>query len=362
MVYKNVIRPILFCLNPETAHDLTIQSLKIISSVKPLRNGISSLTNFKDPILKQELFGLKFKNPFGLPAGCDKKLLAPLAWGMLGFSFAEFGSITHKAQPGNPKPRVWRAVEDKSILVYFGLNNDGAEKSKERIEKVIKEKNAVFGGSLAKTTCVDENDTFDDYLSSFKIIAESFDYITLNVSCPSVLNFTKLQNEEFLNGLLKIIQEYNLSDNGPHKPILIKISPDNTPDKLDKIAEITLRYKINGIIATNLIKENKPALKSGLVKPGGISGKPLFERSNNTIKYIYKATNGQIPIIGVGGVFTAQDAYTKIRSGASLIQVFTGFVYEGPSLIKRLCQGLAQLLERDGFKNIKEAVGRESAQ
>ncbi len=353
-LYK-IIRPIIFCLNAETAHELVLKGLKFVNTYPGLRKGLGHFFKYSHPCLEQSLFGLKFKNSIGIPAGADKHAQAPNAWQSLGFGFAEIGSVTHEPQPGNPKPRLWRLVSHKSICVNMGLNSEGAEIVKERLTK--KDNTYPVGTSIAKTTAVPQEDTIKDYLATFRILAPVSDFITLNVSCPNVQGFTCMQKSEFLKGLLAAIEDANQEFK---KPIFIKIGPDNSDEELKEICDLAKEHKVSALIATNLTKVRTPETEH-IAHPGGLSGKFVEHVSNTTIRKAYQLLkDSDVKIIGVGGIFTAEDAYKKIKLGASLVQLYTGYIYNGPGSIKKINQGLVDLLSRDGFSNISEAVGIEN--
>jgi len=350
-LYK-IVKPIIFKVNAETAHNLIFKGLGLLESYPSLYIMIKRWLGYSHSSLKQNLFGLEFKTPVGIPAGADKGAKVPNVWDAFSFGFAEIGSVTLKPQPGNPKPRLWRLIPHKSICVYMGLNSEGAEVMKNRMAK--KSADYPVGASIAKTTNISQEDTVKDYLQSFQILAPVSDYISLNVSCPNVQGFSCLQRTEFLQGLLEEIIKANQKFK---KPIFVKIGPDNTDEELKEICDLAIKYKISALICTNLTKVRTKDTDH-IPYPGGLSGKLVDSQSDKTIKRCYKLLKGSdVKIIGVGGIFTADDAYRKIRLGASLVQLYTGFIYEGPGAIKKINQGLVDLLSRDGFSNISEAVG-----
>mgnify|MGYP001164860114 CR=1 FL=1 len=336
-MYKLIIRPILFIIDPEKVHYITLNLLKIISKI-PFVSLLTKKTFVtKNSVLEKEIFGLRFSNPVGLAAGFDKngKYLQELS--NFGFGFIEIGTITPKAQPGNPKKRVFRLIEDNALINRLGINNEGSELCVKRLKK--NRANIIIGGNIGKNTTTLNENAIDDYLKNFSVLHQHVDYFVLNVSCPNVSNFTKLQDVAFLKKLLPKLKKINKS-HSKQKPILIKISPDLSNEQLDETIDLIIQEKLDGIIATNTttkrnnLKTSKTKLKN--IGNGGLSGKPITNRSNEVIKYISEKTDRKLPIIGVGGIMTPKDALDKLDAGADLIQVYTGFIYYGPSLIKNI--------------------------
>lgn len=342
-MYKLFIRPILFCFDPEKVHYLTLWLLQFICKFPFTSSIIKAFYNIESNKLQQEIFGINFKNPVGLAAGFDKngKYIKELA--NLGFGFIEIGTVTPLPQNGNPKKRLFRLSNDQAIINRMGINNDGSEICAERLQKM--KSNIIIGGNIGKNTTTENEKAADDYISNFKILHPYVDYFVLNVSCPNVSNFSKLQDVEFLRNLIPELKAYNLQQDNS-KPILIKISPDLNNEQLDETINLITKEKIDGIIATNTTtkRDNLLADYSTLNKigSGGLSGLPLKKRSTEIIKYIAKKTNNKTPIIGVGGIMTAEDAIEKINAGASLVQIYTGFIYNGPSLIKKINKKILQ--------------------
>jgi len=363
MIYKKIIRPILFKFDPEKIHHFVVKCLGLVSRISFLEAFLERMLFVNHKYLHVKVGALEFKNPIGLAAGFDKYIDAPLSYPMLGFGFAELGSITYSPQSGNPKPRMWRLPKDQGLIVNYGLSNDGAKKTKERIVKKIKHRKIPYGVSIAPTTGLLEKDLVDDYLNSFLELYDVADYIVLNVSCPNVVNIGISAQLNFIENLLQKI--YNLkSEKQIKKDIFIKIGPEMKNDEIDSLVDICLENKITGIIATNLCKkrENLPNCKTAskiLENSGSVSGALIREMSNRTISRIYQKSQGKLVIIGVGGVFSAQDAYRKIRLGASLVQNITGFIYEGPIAIRNINKGLIKLLKNDGYESIGEVVGKD---
>ena len=342
-MYKLIIRPIFFAFDPEWVHYFTLKLLKIICKIPFLKSIIRLFYQNSYPNLEKELFGIKFKNPVGLAAGFDKngKYIKELS--LFGFSFIEIGTVTPKAQIGNPKKRLFRIKEDQAIINRLGINNDGVNVISKRLKNNTD--NLIIGGNIGKNSSTKNENAAEDYIENFKALHPYVDYFALNVSCPNVNNFTKLQDVEFLKKLVPELKKINNSQK-KRKPILIKISPDLNQSQLDQTIELIKNEKLDGIIATNTTTK-RDQLKTNIdeiekIGNGGLSGFPLKDPSNKVIKYISEKTGKSIPIIGVGGIMSPKDALDKIESGADLIQLYTGFIYSGPSIIKKINQHLSK--------------------
>lgn len=342
-MYKFLVRPLLFSFDPEWVHYFALNSLKVINKI-PLSSWLlRKIYSYKDPSLEKELFGIKFKNPVGLAAGFDKNGKYIKEMSNLGFGFIEIGTITPKPQAGNPKKRLFRVQNDLAIINRLGINNDGSIVCAERLKK--NNSDVVIGGNIGKNTSTSNENADEDYIQNFETLHQYVDYFVLNVSCPNVSNFTKLQDVEFLKKLVPQLKKIN-STKPKKKPILIKISPDLNRDQLDETINLILSENLDGIIATNTtttrenLKTNKNKIKE--IGNGGLSGEPLKNKSTDVIRYISKKTNGNLPIIGVGGIMNSKDALDKIEAGADLIQLYTGFIYEGPSIVKKINQYLSK--------------------
>lgn len=356
MLYKKIIRPILFKTDPEKIHHLVIHMLMVVSSFSPFYNIIKKFLFVDDPRLHVKIGNLELKNPVGLSAGFDKNITAPLAYPMLGFGFVELGSITNSAQPGNPKPRLWRLPQDSGLIVYYGLSNCGSVEAAKRIKTKLQKRDIPFGVSIAVTTGLSEKEMADDYVRSFLDLYDLADYITLNVSCPNVAKCDVFAQVSFIEELLQKIMNIVSAQGGPvfsgkkiKKDIFIKIGPDMSYEDLDKVIDLCLKYEITGIVATNLIKNRSWVKKfksstEQLNHPGGISGKHLQDRSNKIISHIRERAGDKLKIIGVGGIFTAEDAYDKMKAGADALQMITGFIYGGPFTIRKINKGLLKIL------------------
>ncbi len=341
----NLVRPLLFCFSPERIHGIVIWMLKIISYI-PFSDYLMRLIFcYKNPKLEREVFGVKFKNPVGLAAGFDKNGDCYNHLANLGFGFVEIGSLTPKAQSGNPKPRCFRLPKDKAIINRMGINNNGVKYAVEYIKK--HKPNCVLGGNLSKNSTVSNEDAPKDYEKSFALLYDFVDYFVLNVSCPNVKNLDKLQDISLLSEIIdRLLTLRRYSDD--YRPILLKISPDIPIKQLDEIIELVLVSGLDGVIATNTTRSREGLLSSKenvtAIGDGGLSGAPLFERSLEFVKYISEKTNKQLPIIAVGGIMSPEQAKLMLEAGASLIQIYSGFIYNGPAFVKKINKYLAKNL------------------
>jgi dihydroorotate dehydrogenase len=364
-LYRSFVRPILFRLPPESAHEVALHSLSVVLGSETARRFTERRLE-REPFGKLEHFGLEFRNPVGLAAGFDKNGTAAQALAALGFGFIEVGSVTSEPQPGNPRPRLFRLPRDRALINRAGFNNCGAAQLAENIRQ--KRPDCVLGVNIGKSRNTAIENATHDYLASFDAIFDIADYVAINVSSPNTPNLRKLQRPEMLTELLRNLQRRNdelaKRNSRQPKPLLLKIAPDLTEPEIESIVEIATRLKIDGLIATNTTVR-RDGLQTTRVEveaygEGGLSGAPLRKRSNEVIALIYRLTRGAMPIIGVGGVFNAEDAWEKICAGASLIQLYTGFIYEGPSVARRINEGLAVILQREGFGSLDEAIGCRS--
>ena len=354
MLYRSLLRPLLFSLPPETAHELVLHSLSIVPGVTKQLLG----NRYKrSPFGELRRFGLKFANPVGLAAGFDKDGIALEALAALGFGFIEAGTVTFQAQPGNPRPRLFRLPKDKALINRAGFNNQGARAFAQRVSS--HKPSCVLGVSIGKSKAVPLNDAVVDYLKSFEIVQPVADYIAVNVSSPNTPGLRELQEPDQLEELLNALQKRN-SELGT-KPLLLKVSPDLSEKQLEAVVGVGLANNIAGIIATNTTIQRDdlqtPKAEIEAYGAGGLSGLPLRNRSTAMIATLYRLTRGTLPLVGVGGVFTAADAWEKICAGASLVQLYTGFIYQGPGIARDINEGLAEFLRRDGFRSLDEAVG-----
>jgi len=353
-LYRNILKPVFFLIDPERTHNQMIAVGRILGS-NPVTRGLTGVMfGYQNSKLAQNIAGLKFKNPIGLAAGFDKEALLPGILPSVGFGFEEAGSITALPFDGNERPWMWRLPEQRSLRINYGLKNSGAANIHNRLKN--RKFNFVLGISLAKTNSEKTSHVpsgIEDYFESYKIFQDVGDYFTINISCPNTCEqspiFAEPKNLDLLLAKLFSIPKT--------KPVFVKLSPDLAEDKLMGILQVGGKYPVDGFICTNLTKVNKFNHQG----KGGFSGKAVEELSNSMIAKVYKFYGGKKIIIGCGGVFSAEDAYKKIKLGASLIQLITGMIYQGPQLIGEVNRGLVKLLERDGYKHISEAVGADAA-
>lgn len=339
-MYKH-IKQILFQLQPEEAHHFVTRNLKNYAAFPGVGKLLNKFYQFNHPDLEREVFGIKFKNPIGLAAGFDKNAEYIEELNHFGFGFIEIGTVTPKPQPGNDTPRMFRLLEDEAIINRMGFNNKGVDFAIEQIKKLPHRERYIIGGNIGKNKLTPNEDAVDDYVKCFNALFDYVDYFVVNVSSPNTPGLRDLQEKEPLLYILKYLQQYNNQNEIP-KPILLKIAPDLTDSQLDDIIDIVSESKIAGVIATNTTI-SREGLKSDpeIVKEaGGVSGKPLKERSTEVIRYLSEKSNKAFPIIGVGGIYTAEDAIEKLEAGASLLQVYSGFIYEGPTIVSNICKGL----------------------
>ncbi|MDZ4847198.1 MAG: quinone-dependent dihydroorotate dehydrogenase [Chitinophagales bacterium] len=338
-MYKLFIGPFLFLFNPETAHHFTLGLLKLVLKFPFAKSLFRFLYCVQDDKLKRNLFGLEFPNPVGLAAGFDKNALYIDELACLGFGFIEIGTVTPLPQPGNDKPRLFRLPADNALINRMGFNNDGVEIIVERLKK--RKSNIIVGGNIGKNKVTPNENAADDFVKCFEGLFEHVDYFVVNVSSPNTPGLRELQDKEPLLKILYALQEKNQSKQ-KRKPILLKIAPDLTNEQLDDILSIVLQSNIDGILATNttINRENLKTDSATIqaIGNGGLSGKPVTKRSTEVLQYLSEKSNHKLPLIGVGGIFSGEDAQEKINAGTSLIQLYTGFIYEGPGLVKRCCK------------------------
>ena len=335
-MYKKIILPVLFLIDPEKVHNIIFSSIKILFKFPLVKFLVSKFYIIDDSRLEKSLFGIKFKNPVGLAAGFDKNAQLYEELTSFGFGFIEIGTVTPKPQSGNPKKRLFRLVEDSAIINRMGFNNIGVE---EVIENLKKNKSTLIGGNIGKNKITPNYLAIDDYVTSFNMLFDFVDYFVVNVSSPNTPNLRDLQEKEPLTKLINSLISINRNKNKP-KPILLKIAPDLNNNQLLDIISIVKDTGLDGIIATNttINRDNLKSLNKNEL--GGLSGKPLTSRSTEVIKFISKNSNKTIPIIGVGGINSVADALEKFDAGADLIQIYTGFIYEGPNLIRSINKAL----------------------
>jgi dihydroorotate dehydrogenase len=361
MLYRSLLRPLLFRLPPETAHELALNSLSIAPKLaKTLLGG-----RFKrSPFGKLRRFGLTFSNPVGLAAGFDKDGIALEALAALGFGFIEAGTVTFHPQPGNERPRLFRLPLDRALINRAGFNNHGAAAFVRRVAN--SRPDCVLGVSIGKSKVVELEAAVDDYVKSFSAVYPIADYVAVNVSSPNTPRLRELQQSNQLDELLRTLQQRNQElaagpDSRGVLPLLVKLSPDLNNDELQSIVAVARSNNVAGLIATNTtitrtdLTTHREAVES--IGAGGLSGAPLRGRSLKMVARLYNMTEGSLPLIGVGGIFNAQDAWEMITAGASLLQIYTGFIYEGPAIAKRINEGLRQIISAEDFVSLDEAVG-----
>lgn len=340
-MYKLLIRPVLFLFDPERIHHFTFAALKFFGRIPLAKTLLASVNVKESPSLERELFGIKFKNPVGLAAGLDKdaKLIDELA--CLGFGFIEIGTLTPKPQPGNDKPRLFRLPQDQALINRMGFNNEGVLAAVERLKK--RKSNVIVGGNIGKNKITPNERAVDDHNYCFEALYPYVDYFVVNVSSPNTPGLRELQEKEPLKNLMLHVKQLSAAKE-KSKPVLLKIAPDLTTSQLDDIIEILITTKTDGVIATNTtisregLTTEQQAVSS--IGNGGLSGKPLAQKSTEVISYLRSKLGKTFPIIGVGGIMTPEDALEKIRAGADLVQIYTGFIYEGPGFVKRICNSL----------------------
>ena len=343
-MYKIIVRPILFLFDPEKVHYFTFSLIRTLSKIPGFPSLFRGMYQVKDKRLERNLFGLTFENPVGLAAGFDKDAKLYNELSNFGFGFVEIGTLTPKPQAGNPKKRLFRLKQDSAIINRMGFNNGGVE---EAVERLKKNKGVLIGGNIGKNKVTPNENATDDYVICFNALFDHVDYFVVNVSSPNTPGLRELQEKEPLTKLLLRLQELN-DAKSKRKPLLLKIAPDLTNEQLDDIVSIVVETKLDGLIATNTtidrngLKTAEKRLKA--LGNGGVSGQAVKKRSTEVIRYISEKSNKSFPIIGVGGIYCAEDAIEKLKAGASLVQIYTGFVYEGPSIVKKINQGILKHL------------------
>lgn len=354
-IYKAILKPIFFRFDPEDVHDYMTRVGTFLGRYALTRAVTGWLFDFRDVRLSQTIHGIEFANPIGLAAGFDKNAELTQILPAVGFGFAELGSITGEPCSGNPQPRLWRLPRSRSLVVYYGLKNDGCEAIAAQLAG--RKFRIPYGVSVAFTNCAENMDTaraVTDYAKAFRTMESCGAYVTVNVSCPNTQGGSPFMQPTELEKLLSELDKIPTQ-----KPVFIKLSPDISTEQLDQLLDIARKHRVHGIIATNLTKKrDNPAIHDRKVpEKGGLSGKVVQAGSDNMIAHIYRREGKRFVIIGVGGVFTPEDAYRKIRLGASLVQLITGMIYQGPQAISAINAGLTALLEMDGFTHISQAIG-----
>lgn len=341
-MYKANVRPILFLFNPELVHSLVVGIIKATFLITGVKWFINRAYTLNHPKLERNLFGLRFKNPVGLAGGFDKNASFYNHINAFGFGFIEVGTVTPKPQPGNPKPRLFRLIKDNALINRMGFNNNGLDRFKSNISK--RKKNGVLiGANIGKNTLTPNESAINDFTLCFKELYDYVDYFVVNISCPNIANLKDLQDKGSLKAILAALVDIR-SNQSVYRPILLKISPDLNQSQIDDTLDIIQAVGIDGVVATNTTTNRDnlttDSRKIAALGNGGLSGRPLTKRSTEVIRYINKKTQGTLPIIASGGVMNEADALEKLNAGATLVQVYTGFIYEGPGIAKRICKAL----------------------
>lgn len=361
-MFWKIARPILFKLDPEKAHHTAFRSMGMVQKSTALCSCLESQLRVGDDRLKTKVFKVDFPNPVGLAAGFDKDARLLPVWKSLGFGFAEVGTVTPLPQPGNPTPRLFRLPKDGAVINRMGFNNEGAEAMRERLLKLLNQgkwPQFPVGINFGKNKVTANEDAINDYCKLIDAFMDLGDYFVINVSSPNTPGLRELQEKSKLGEIFKELQRRIYGRlKLDARPLLVKVAPDLELSQLDDVIELCLEHKLAGIIATNTTL-SRTGIRTKIEETGGLSGKPLRDRSTEFIRHISRRSQGKLAIIGVGGIFSAEDAYEKIKAGASLVQVYTGFIYEGPGQPRAINRGLVKLLERDGVKNVSEAVGQD---
>ncbi|WP_181686961.1 quinone-dependent dihydroorotate dehydrogenase [Halorhabdus salina] len=348
MSLYDIAKPLLFKLSPETAHSLVHGGLDIVNGT-PITTVLERAFLVEDERLAVSAFGCEFPNPVGVAAGFDKTGEIPGALRSMGFGHVEVGGVTAEPQQGNSRPRVFRLVEDKAIVNRMGLNNPGSDVVGPRLAET--DVDYPVGVNLGKSEGVPVEDAAEDYRYTYEQVAAGGDFFVVNVSCPNSPGFRELQNQEPMADIFETLTDAGAS------PLLVKLSPDLSEAAIEDALELVAEYDLDGVVATNTTTDRPTLSSPDRVEEGGLSGKPLEGQATQLVRFVAERTD--VPVIGVGGVFTAADAYRKIRAGASMVQVYTGFVYRGPTIARDINRGLLTLLERDGFENVEDAVGAD---
>ena len=341
-IYKHMLKPILFCFNPERAHNILFKGLTILRHIPFARHIIRAIYHRESPTLEKEVFGIKFPNPVGLAGGLDKNGEFYNDMANFGFGFVEIGSLTPQPQDGNPKPRCFRVPGDKAIINRFGINNKGVKNAVEHLRKERPE--VIVAANISKNTSSINEDAARDYETSFALLYDFVDMFVVNVSCPNVVGLTALQDISFLSDIVDRLLDLRMYHDD-YRPILLKVSPDLSHEQLDEIIEYCLRSGIDGIVAGNTTRSRDGLTsispeKIEAIGNGGMSGAPVYKKNLELVRYIHKVSEGKLPIIGVGGIMSGAQAQEMISAGASLVEIYSGFIFEGPALVKRIIKHL----------------------
>lgn len=351
-MYRTLIQPALFALDPETAHN-TLRAFAQVANVPSLSSAIGRLYSIDDPRLKVSVAGLEFKNPVGLAAGFDKNAELLGLWSALGFGHIELGTVTAREQPGNPRPRIFRLTADRALINRMGFPSEGADAIERRLWKIRNGalKLPPIGVNIGKSKEVELDKAIEDYCYSFSKLAPCADYIAVNVSSPNTPNLRQLQDKERLSELLAALR----SCNEHNRPVFVKVAPDLTFSALEEVVQCCFDNKITGIIATNT-SLGREGLKTQINEMGGLSGSPITKRSLEVVQFLGSAIDGRMELIGVGGVFSGQDALAMLCAGASMVQIYTGLIYEGPGIVRAINRYLVEFMESRGCRNLRDAA------
>ncbi len=359
-----VARPGFFALDPERSHEWAFIGLRSLEFA--LRRLRPSFSPIRDPRFEQTVAGLVFPNPVGLAAGLDKNAELPHVWALLGFGFAELGTVTAHPQPGNPKPRLWRFPEVRAVVNRMGFNNWGAARVARNLAQTLASMKSPIplGINIGKSVATPLAQAADDYATTFTLLAPLADYLCVNVSSPNTPGLRELQSPEQLSQILHRLHQENqrlvAAGKLSHaRPVFVKVAPDLSAEQIAALAAVVRSQDVAAVVATNTTTA-RDTQETAFLPPGGLSGAPLRERATAVIRQFFRCLEGRVPIVGVGGVFSAEDAYEKIQAGASLVQIYTALVYEGPGIAPAICHGLLRLLERDGANHLSEVVGRRA--
>lgn len=364
MLYKSIAKPVLFRMDAEKAHHLTIGGMHAagrIPGLLPMLRGMYGVQETAD--MAMDLFGIRFGNPIGLAAGLDKNGKAVPGFSSIGFGFLEVGTVTPKGQSGNDQPRLFRLPPDLALINRMGFNNDGAQAMAEQL-KSLTERRIPVAVNIGKNKVTANEDAEQDYRECIRVLYPYGDFFVVNISSPNTPGLRNLQHGDELRSLLAAVKDemeiqQRKTGAGEAKPVLVKIAPDSSDIELEYMVDTIYQSGVSGIIATNTTLSRDGLTHGNSKETGGLSGVPLRERSTSVIRQVYKQTAGKLPIIGSGGIFSADDAYEKIRAGASLVEVYSGLIYKGPGLIREIHEGLRERLRRDGYTHISEAVGAD---
>jgi dihydroorotate dehydrogenase len=347
-MYKNLIRPLFFTVDPEKVHHQVVALLKLGFSIPGVRLLVKRMCRVDDPVLRKELFGLTFINPVGIAAGFDKNAHVYNELSDLGFGFVEIGTVTPKGQPGNPRKRLFRLPGDRGLINRMGFNNDGVDAAVANLKK--RTTKAIVGGNLGKNTLTPNTEAVNDYVQVMEGLFDYVDYFVVNVSCPNITDLRELQDQEALLRILSNLREINKKKPNP-KPILLKVSPDLNWSQLDEVIDLAKKRLIDGVVAVNTTitrqQLNTPEEEVKAIGNGGLSGAPLKKRATEVIRYLADKSGKAFPIIGVGGIETPEDAIEKLEAGADLLQVYTGFIYEGPFIAKKINKALVNYYKQN---------------